>query len=33
MDGDSVNDVYVQTFDKTGVTATDAPFHLYVSCN
>ena len=33
VDGDSVNDVYVQTFDKTGATATDMPFHLYVSCN
>ena len=29
VDSDSVNDVYVQTFDKAGVTATDMPFHLY----
>jgi hypothetical protein len=33
VDGDSPNDVYVQTFDKTGATPTDSPFHLYVSCN
>ena len=32
VDGDSVNDVYVQTFDKTGVTPTDSPFHLTVTC-
>ncbi|HVC43814.1 MAG TPA: hypothetical protein VND20_03285 [Candidatus Binataceae bacterium] len=25
-------DVYVQTFDKTGLTATDMPFHLTVTC-
>ncbi|MHB8392731.1 MAG: hypothetical protein ACYDBH_24645 [Acidobacteriaceae bacterium] len=31
-DSDSPNDVYVQTFDKTGLTPTDSPFHLYVSC-
>jgi hypothetical protein len=31
-DSDSPNDVFVQTFDKTGATATDSPFHLYVSC-
>jgi len=28
----SVDDVYVQTFDKTGVTPTDSPFHLTVTC-
>ncbi|HUY28082.1 MAG TPA: hypothetical protein VMV27_11735 [Candidatus Binataceae bacterium] len=28
----STGDVYVQTFDKTGTTPTDSPFHLYVSC-
>jgi hypothetical protein len=32
VDTDSGNDVFVYTFDKTGVTATDSPFHLYVSC-
>jgi hypothetical protein len=32
VDGDSVNDVYVQTFDATGAVATDLPYHLYVSC-
>jgi hypothetical protein len=32
VDADSVDDVYVQTFDKTGVTATDSPFHLTVTC-
>lgn len=31
-DTDNPNDVFVQTFDKTGGTATDSPFHLYVSC-
>lgn len=31
-DTDSPNDVYVQTFDPTGVIATDSPFHLLVSC-
>ena len=29
---DSTGDVYVQTFDKTGVTPTDSPFHLTVTC-
>ncbi len=33
VDGDSVNDVYVQTFGTDGTTATDSPFHLFVSCN
>jgi len=32
VDADSPNDVYVQTFDKTGATPTDSPFHLSVSC-
>ena len=32
VDSDNTGDVFVQTFDKTGVTATDSPFHLYVSC-
>ena len=32
VDADSVDDVYVQTFDKTGVTLTDSPFHLTVTC-
>jgi hypothetical protein len=32
VDADSPDDVYVQTFDKTGTTLTDSPFHLYVSC-
>ena len=32
VDADSPDDVYVQTFDKTGTTPTDSPFHLYVSC-
>jgi hypothetical protein len=27
------NDVYVQTFEKSGTTLTDMPFHLYVSCD
>jgi len=31
-DSDNPNDVFVQTFDKTGTIATDSPFHLYVSC-
>jgi hypothetical protein len=31
-DGAQPNDVFVQTFDKTGTTLTDSPFHLYVSC-
>jgi len=31
-DGAQPNDVFVQTFDKTGTTLTDLPFHLYVSC-
>lgn len=31
VDSDSPNDVYVQTFNTSG-TATDSPFHLYVSC-
>jgi hypothetical protein len=32
VNADSVDDVYVQTFDKTGVTLTDSPFHLTVTC-
>ena len=32
VNADSVDDVYVQTFDKTGVTPTDSPFHLTVTC-
>jgi hypothetical protein len=32
VDADSTGDVYVQTFDKTGVTPTDSPFHLTVTC-
>jgi hypothetical protein len=32
VDADSPNDVYVQTFDKTGLTPTDSPFHLSVTC-
>ena len=32
VDADSPNDVYVQTFDKTGATPTDSPFHLSVTC-
>jgi hypothetical protein len=31
-DGAQPNDVFVQTFNKTGTTLTDLPFHLYVSC-
>jgi hypothetical protein len=31
-DGSQPNDVFVQTFDKTGTTLTDSAFHLYVSC-
>jgi hypothetical protein len=30
-DSDNPEDVFVQTFDKTGAIA-DSPFHLYVSC-
>jgi type IV secretory pathway VirB2 component (pilin) len=33
VDLDSGNDVYVQTFGTNGTTATDLPFHLFVSCN
>jgi hypothetical protein len=32
VNADSTGDVYVQTFDKTGVTPTDSPFHLTVTC-
>lgn len=32
VDGNSPNDVYVQTFDPTGLIATDSSFHLLVSC-
>ena len=32
VNADSPDDVYVHTFDKTGVTATDSPFHLTVTC-
>lgn len=32
VNADSPDDVYVQTFDKTGVTPTDSPFHLTVTC-
>jgi hypothetical protein len=32
VDSDNPNEVFVQTFDQTGTTATDSPFHLYVSC-
>jgi hypothetical protein len=32
VNADSPDDVYVQTFDKTGATPTDSPFHLTVTC-
>ena len=32
VNADSTGDVYVQTFDKTGLTPTDSPFHLTVTC-
>jgi hypothetical protein len=31
-DADNPNDVFVHTFDVTGLTPTDNSFHLYVSC-
>lgn len=31
-DTDNVDDVFVHTFDVTGVIPTDNSFHLYVSC-
>jgi hypothetical protein len=31
--GDGVDDVYVQTFDTTGATEADSPFHRYAACN
>ena len=31
-DTDSNHDVFVQTFDPSGLIATDSPFHLTVSC-
>jgi hypothetical protein len=31
VNGDNPDDVYVQTFNTSGV-ATDSPFHLFVSC-
>jgi hypothetical protein len=31
-DSDTGNDVFVQTFEKTGTTLTDSPFHLTVTC-
>jgi hypothetical protein len=31
-DADSPNDVFVHTFDVTGLVPTDNSFHLYVSC-
>jgi hypothetical protein len=32
VDSDNTGDVYVQTFDTTGLVATDMPFHLTVTC-
>jgi hypothetical protein len=32
VNADSPDDVYVQTFDKTGVTPTGSSFHLTVTC-
>jgi hypothetical protein len=32
VDSDNPNDVFVQTFDRLGLVATNLPFHLYVSC-
>src|SRR5260370_38803402 len=32
VNADSPDDVYVQTFDKTGVKATDSPLHLTLTC-